>query len=164
MQSKDIPQVFALYKKQQEKYDVWFKFNQAELGHHLMPRPGVIYTLVVEDDDKKITDFVSFYHLPTNILKKANHNHSKMHIAYLYYYHASEKNSLTELMKYTLYFAKELADVKFDVFNCLNIMDNKQFLQELKFGVGDGILNYYMYNYQLARGFVLTEKVGTVLV
>jgi glycylpeptide N-tetradecanoyltransferase len=67
-------------------------------------------------------------------------------------------------MKYTLYYAKELSDVKFDVFNCLNIMDNRQFLQELKFGVGDGVLNYYMYNYQLAAGFVKSDKLGAVLV
>ena len=55
-------------------------------------------------------------------------------------------------MKYTLIFAKELTPdgTKFDVFNCLNIMQNREFLQELKFGVGDGVLNYYMYNYLMA--------------
>ena len=60
-------------------------------------------------------------------------------------------NSLTEVMKYALLFAKDLVPdgTKFDVFNCLNIMDNMKFLQELKFGIGDGILNYYMYNYLL---------------
>ena len=55
-------------------------------------------------------------------------------------------------MKYTLIFAKELVPdgTRFDVFNCLNIMQNREFLQELKFGVGDGVLNYYMYNYLMA--------------
>ena len=28
-------------------------------------------------------------------------------------------------------------------------MDNIEFLRDLKFGVGDGILNYYMYNYHI---------------
>ena len=87
-------------------------------------------------------------------------------MAYLYYYGLSGVNSLTELMKYVLYFAKELvADKdKFDVFNCLTIMENNSqmrkpgsseleetILQALKFGQGDGVLNYYFYNYQLAQ-------------
>jgi glycylpeptide N-tetradecanoyltransferase len=37
----------------------------------------------------------------------------------------------------------------FDVFNALDIMDNASFLEELKFGVGDGYLHYYAYNYHL---------------
>jgi len=35
----------------------------------------------------------------------------------------------------------------FDVFNCLEIQDNKSFLEELKFGPGDGHLKYYLYNW-----------------
>lgn len=35
----------------------------------------------------------------------------------------------------------------FDVFNALDLMENKQFLEELKFGVGDGNLQYYLYNW-----------------
>jgi len=36
----------------------------------------------------------------------------------------------------------------FDVFNALDLMDNKKFLEELKFGVGDGNLQYYLYNWR----------------
>lgn len=36
----------------------------------------------------------------------------------------------------------------FDVFNALDLMDNKKFLGELKFGVGDGNLHYYLYNWR----------------
>ena len=56
-------------------------------------------------------------------------------------------------MKYALLYAKDLVQdgTRFDVFNCLNIMDNTQFLQELKFGIGDGVLNYYMYNYHIVN-------------
>jgi len=70
-----------------------------------------------------------------------------MNIAYLYLYGVGEQNTLTELVKYSLLYAKEMADIPFDVFNCLQIMDNTSFLDELKFGCGDGILNYYMFNY-----------------
>lgn len=34
------------------------------------------------------------------------------------------------------------------MFNALDIMDNKQILEDLKFGVGDGNLHYYLYNWK----------------
>lgn len=37
---------------------------------------------------------------------------------------------------------------KFDVFNCVSIMDNSLFVEEQKFGGGDGQLHYYLYNYK----------------
>jgi len=36
----------------------------------------------------------------------------------------------------------------FDVFNALTLLDNPLFLEEQKFGAGDGSLHYYMYNYR----------------
>ena len=36
----------------------------------------------------------------------------------------------------------------FDVFNALSLLDNSLFLGELKFGAGDGHLNYYLFNYR----------------
>jgi glycylpeptide N-tetradecanoyltransferase len=49
----------------------------------------------------------------------------------------------------------------FDVFNCLNIMENSVFLEELSFGRGDGNLNYYLYNYAMAG--VEHGEVGLVM-
>lgn len=40
------------------------------------------------------------------------------------------------------------AQMGFDVFNALDLMDNKEFLEKLKFGVGDGFLQYYLYNWK----------------
>lgn len=39
---------------------------------------------------------------------------------------------------------------KFDVFNALTLLDNPYFLEEQKFGAGDGQLHYYLYNYRAA--------------
>lgn len=36
---------------------------------------------------------------------------------------------------------------KFDVFNALTVLDNNHFLEQQKFGPGDGQLHYYLYNY-----------------
>ena len=56
--------------------------SQEDLGHHLMPRDEVMYTIVIENSDKKITDFVSFYNLPSQILKREGHNHTMMKVSY----------------------------------------------------------------------------------
>lgn len=37
---------------------------------------------------------------------------------------------------------------KFDVFNALSLMDNALFLEQQKFGPGDGSLHYYLFNYR----------------
>lgn len=37
---------------------------------------------------------------------------------------------------------------KFDVFNALSLGDNALFLEQQKFGPGDGQLHYYLFNYR----------------
>lgn len=49
----------------------------------------------------------------------------------------------------------------FDVFNALDLMENSQFVQDLKFGPGDGLLNFYLYNWQVPD--VSKNKVGLVM-
>ncbi|XP_060551337.1 glycylpeptide N-tetradecanoyltransferase 2-like [Ruditapes philippinarum] len=39
----------------------------------------------------------------------------------------------------------------FDVFNALDLMQNKTFLEKLKFGIGDGNLQYYLYNWRCSQ-------------
>ena len=66
-----------------KQYKTWFKYNQEELAHQLMPQMGTVYTIVIEKENL-VTDFVSFYNLPNKIL---NHeSHKSMNSAYLYYY------------------------------------------------------------------------------
>ena len=54
------------------------------------------------------------------------------------------KHTITQIYREALILAKIQ---KFDVFNCLDIMNNAEMLEELKFGSGDGTLHYYLYNY-----------------
>jgi len=49
----------------------------------------------------------------------------------------------------------------FDVVNTLDLMDNAKFVQEQKFGNGDGYLNYYLYNWKCPD--VARHKVGLVM-
>ena len=53
--------------------------------------------------------------------------------------------SLTELVRDALILARNDGA---DVFNCLDVMKNQEFLNELKFGAGDGHLQYYVYNWK----------------
>ena len=60
--------------------------------------------------------------------------------------------------------------VGFDVFNALDLMDNKQFIEKLKFGVGDGNLQYYLYNWKCStmspnkvRCFQILYQLSTVI-
>lgn len=36
----------------------------------------------------------------------------------------------------------------FDVYNALDVMENDKVFKELKFGIGDGNLQFYLYNWQ----------------
>ena len=146
MTDADVPAVAVLLNKYLKKFAVAPVFDEEEVKHHLSMRDGVVYSYVVEDPDKpgKITDFVSFYSLPSTVIQSSG-GHSTLRAAYSYY-NVAGKADLTRLMDDALILARQK---DFDVFNCLDLMDNSQFLKDLKFGVGDGNLQYYLYNWRL---------------
>ncbi len=50
--------------------------------HLMVPKKGVIYTIVIEGADGKLTDFVSFYNLPSQILKdETGHGHKVLNVS-----------------------------------------------------------------------------------
>ena len=79
-------------------------------------------------------------------------------MAYSYYYFTG-KYTLLELTKDALIKAKSKG---YDVFNALDIMHNKAFMEELKFGMGDGNLHYYFFNWRVQK--ILPDQIGMVLV
>ena len=126
-------------------------------------------------DTGKITDFFSFYSLPSTVIN--NSTYPILEAAYLYYYATDAdlqtgdnqeegvKQRLMSLIGDALIIANE---AKFDVFNALTLMDNVPVLEDLKvfifwfyttakilfscqFGVGDGFLNFYLYNWRTAK-------------
>lgn len=66
---------------------------------------------------------------------------------------------MLDLTKDALILAKNKG---YDVFNALDIQLNEEYLKELKFGVGDGNLHYYFYNWRIAK--LSPTDVGMVLV
>lgn len=86
----------------------------------------------------KITDFFSFYSLPSTII--GNTKHGILEAAYLFYYatdvafqEKADEAALKKRLEALVGDALILADqAKFDVFNALTLMDNVSFLQDLK--------------------------------
>jgi glycylpeptide N-tetradecanoyltransferase len=95
------------------------RFTQDEVKHWFLGRKDVIYTYVVEKD-KNITDLISFYCLPSSILKHEKYNQLKA--AYCFYNIATSV-TWPELFEDALILANREG---FDVFNALNIMDNEK--------------------------------------
>ncbi|KAJ5622251.1 hypothetical protein N7528_005483 [Penicillium herquei] len=160
MEMKDIDAVYDLLERYMHRFQMNQAFTREEIEHWLVYKEAegkeqVIWSYVVEDPEThKITDFVSFYNLESTVID--NPKHDKVRAAYLYYY-ATEtaftdnqkalKDRLQLLINDALICAKK---AKFDVFNALSLSDNPLFLEQLKFGPGDGQLHFYLYNYRAA--------------
>ncbi|KAH6657093.1 acyl-CoA N-acyltransferase [Truncatella angustata] len=161
MQEKDVDAVHELMTNYLKKYDLAPDWNKEDVRHWLLHKKAndqleeqVIWTYVIENDKGKITDFFSFYCLESSVLRDSKHK--VVRAAYLFYYatetglgdnvdRESFKTRLNALMSDALVLCKRN---KFDVFNALSLMDNGLFLEEQKFGAGDGQLHYYLFNYR----------------
>merc|ERR1719270_2685930 len=178
----DIPEACALLNKHLEKYDLIPVFTEEDFLHWFLPREEIIDTYVVEkpasslqsesknvnketngtvtspskkDNSMVITDMVSFYTLPSTVMSHPTHN--KLKAAYSFY-NVSTVTPWVDLIGDALVLAKKN---DFDVFNALDLMENAEFLEKLKFGIGDGNLQYYLYNWRCPA--MKNENVGLVL-
>ncbi|GET91336.1 N-myristoyl transferase [Leishmania tarentolae] len=140
MKPSDVPRVRQILMNYLDNFDVSPVFSEAEISHYLLPRDGVVFTYVVENDEK-VTDFFSFYRIPSTII--GNSNHSILSAAYIHYY-AATSMPLHQLILDLLIVAHSRG---FDVCNMVEILDNRSFVEQLKFGPGDGHLRYYFYNW-----------------
>ncbi|XP_043911055.1 glycylpeptide N-tetradecanoyltransferase 1 [Protopterus annectens] len=155
MENKDIPMVHKLLTEYLKQFHLTPVMSKDEVEHWFLPRENIIDTYVVENGRGELTDVLSFYTLPSTIM---NHPvHKSLKAAYSFY-NVHTKTPLADLMTDALILAKLKG---FDVFNALDLMENKTFLEKLKFGIGDGNLQYYLYNWRCPP--MGPEKVGLVL-
>jgi len=156
MEKKDVGASNQLLTAYLMKFQLHQIYSDEEFAHWFLPRSGVVNSYVVEDPStKKITDLISFYTLPSTII--GNKQYSLLKAAYSFY-NVSTKTPWEQLIGDALILAKQL---NFDVFNALNVMENESFLKPLKFGLGDGHLQYYLYNWKCPE--MKPENVGLVL-
>ncbi|KAL1559143.1 glycylpeptide N-tetradecanoyltransferase [Salvia divinorum] len=157
MEPHDVPAITRLLRNYLQQFAVAPDFDVDDVEHWLLPKEDVVESYLVESPEThEITDFCSFYSLPSSIL--GSQNHSVLKAAYSYY-NVSTKTPLLQLMSDALIVAKKK---DFDVFNALDVMHNETFLKELKFGPGDGKLHYYLYNYRL-KHVLRSSELGLVL-
>jgi len=163
MEMRDVPSAHRLLDEYLTRFSLCVKFSVDEFAHWLMPRKGVITTYVAtkksgaggDDEEETVTDLISFYHLPSTI---TNHpRHSTLCAGYSFYNVATSVDAEV-LMRDALILAKNEG---MDVFNALNLMENEKILKDLKFGIGDGELQYYLYNWACPE--MEPKDVGIVL-
>lgn len=155
MELKDCEKVVKLLNDYLTKFDLSPVFNDEEFRHWFIPQSGIIDSYVVQNPAGEITDFISYYILPSTVMYHPVHKHLK---AAYSFYNVSTKTPWTDLMQDALITAKHSG---IDVFNALDLMDNKEFLGPLKFGIGDGNLQYYLYNWRCPG--MGPNKIGLVL-
>ncbi|KAF8447571.1 acyl-CoA N-acyltransferase, partial [Boletus edulis BED1] len=170
IEEKDIPEVAELFARYMQRFDMASLMTVDEVRHQFLSGRGeldqppennrrprqVVWTYVVEDPaSHRVTDFFSFYSLPSTVINSPKHD--VVEACYLFYYasdvafahgedtEARLKKRLGQLIGDALIIANR---AKFDVFNAVSLMDNMTFLEDLKFGAGDGLLNFYLYNWR----------------
>ena len=155
MTPEDVPVCHKMLCEFLTKFDLYLHFeSEAEFAHWLLPREGVVNSYVVDGQDG-VSDFFSFYHLPSSVIGNAKHD--KLNAVYAFYT-VPKAHTLLELMRDALVMAKSIGA---DVFNALDLQDNAEFLSELRFGPGDGKLQYYLYNWKCPQ--MPANKVGIVM-
>ncbi len=125
MLKKDLSSVTNLLQRFLARFKLHQVFTESEVDHWLLCDDKsqfyperVVWTYVTEDSSSgKITDFVSFYSLPSSVI--GNSKHTKLNAAYLFYYGTETAFSgsasvyqkrLCELMNDALILAKDVSD------------------------------------------------------
>ncbi|KAF7294860.1 Glycylpeptide N-tetradecanoyltransferase [Mycena indigotica] len=183
IEERDIVAVADLFARYMRRFDMVPVMSIEDVKHQFLSGEGtgkigdggpgkrvgqVTWTYVVEDPEtNKVTDFFSFYCLPSTIIN--NVKYGTLEAGYLYYYatevafqpDADENGQLKARLQTLIGDALVIANqAKLDVFNALTLMDNVSFLQDHKFGVGDGFLNFYLYNWRTAKLAGVTSEGG----
>ncbi|KAH3743667.1 glycylpeptide N-tetradecanoyltransferase 2 [Pelomyxa schiedti] len=154
MRREDVPAVGIMLAKYLSKFGLTPLFSEEDIAHWFVPRTRVVNSYVVQGKSG-LTGFASFYTLPSSVL--GHPRHSTLMAAYSFY-NVNTSGPLSNLVSDALILAKKAG---FDVFNCLDVMENETFLKELKFGIGDGRLQYYLFNWA-CRG-MQPKDIGLVL-
>ncbi|OQV15398.1 Glycylpeptide N-tetradecanoyltransferase 2 [Hypsibius exemplaris] len=155
-EAKDVPAIHDLLTTYLKQFEMAPEFELEEVAHYFMPQDKIIYAYVVEDPATgKLTDFTSFYSLPSTVVD--NPKYDSIYAAYSFY-NVATKTSWRDLIMASIVMAKKEG---FDVFNALDLMENTKFLKDLAFGIGDGSLNYYLFNWKCPE--MQPGQIGLVL-
>ncbi|NXY38697.1 NMT1 tetradecanoyltransferase, partial [Pomatorhinus ruficollis] len=103
MEHKDISAVHKLLTEYLKQFHLTPVMSREEVEHWFVPQENIIDTFVVESASGEVTDFLSFYTLPSTIM---NHpTHKSLKAAYSFY-NVHTKTPLIDLMSDALILAK----------------------------------------------------------
>lgn len=69
IEKKDSDQVHYILENYLSQFKIRPYYSKEEIEHWFNPTDNLIYSYVVENEEGKITDFTSFYLLPSSILQ-----------------------------------------------------------------------------------------------
>lgn len=139
MREKDIEGAHEVLCEYLERYSLHPIFSVEEFKDHFYGNE-CITSYVLLDNNEEVTNFISYYKLPsTNIKTKMDINNG-----YLYYY-ASITETPYRLIKDIMIVAKKEG---MDVFTMQDVLENTTVINELDFSEGTGELYYYLYNWK----------------
>ena len=137
----DCTQCCKLLNKFLLKYNISRCFTINQFINHFMNN-NIIKCYVIKKDGL-ITDFISWYVMDTLIINK-NDLLSK---GFMYYYF----NNSIDLKLLVGYVINMMYYDNIDVIDCLNIMNYPDVFEDLGFVLGNGYINYYMYNWKCSK-------------
>lgn len=140
LEEKDCFQCCHLMNKFHQKFKISIYFTEEQFKSHFMVKSNVLNCFVIETDGL-ITDFISFFHLPSQVRNNPKYNDIKVVFGYYYF---NYKNSMETIISNCLTFFKEMG---IDLVNVVDSYDNNSFIEKLKFKKGSADLNFFFYNW-----------------
>lgn len=148
MITNDIDQIYHLLLEYQKNLNIYIIHTKKDIEQWLLLDEISVYVL---EKDNKIIAFCSWYQI--NILASNGENIKAAYSFYNYGIIKLEKIIINALI---------LANIeKFDIYYSLDISHNKLFIDKLKFIKGNGILNYYIYNWTCP--YISNDKINVII-
>ncbi len=107
---------------------------------YMMLENNFVHSYVIKDEDDNVIDFFSFIRYNTSI-KDSDQRITRAQV----YYYSSDEETIYSIMRYIIILANNKGC---DVVDALDIHENMEVTDSLKFDKGSGELYYYMYNWK----------------
>merc|ERR1712183_459761 len=80
----DVPRACKMLNEYLSQFTIHPVFTEEEFYHYFITRKDIVYGWVVEDPDThEVTDFVSYYLIPSKVLRSDKYN--ELIAAFMYY-------------------------------------------------------------------------------
>lgn len=139
MTEDDIDDAYELHMEYIKKYSCYEHITKEQFKY-MMFGNTIAHSYIVKDIDGYTIDFFSFI----RYISTVKDNDKQIYRAQVYYYSSNEETIYT-IMRYIITLSKEIGC---DVVDCINIHENSDIVDSLKFDKGTGELNYYLYNWK----------------